>query len=336
GLLATAPGGRPLLAALGGGALLALAQAVIEQRTVKGTQFTRLVHGRAGPGPLRPGFRTVLVDRTDGGAALDGDRFQGQGLRRITQADAVAQFTHLVGVEGAAVAAAQVAGQLDDAVTDALEAADGQAHGLPQAAHLAVATLAQQHAVPRMAFVTMDLDDVVEGRWAVFQFDSGAKLLQVLVPDLAKDPADVFTLHTVAGMHERVGQLAVRGEQQQAGGVDVQASHAHPARALEARQLLEHGGTTFRILVRGHQPFRLVVDQHPGFLWRAGHGDEAAAVDFHAVAVVDLCADLRHFAVDADFSGGDAFLDAAAGAQARVGQHLVQAFGDLGHAGGVA
>src|SRR5690606_2641139 len=52
--------------------------------------------------------------------------------------------------------------------------------------------------------------------------------------------------------------------------------------------------------------------------------------------VVDLCADLRHFAVDADFSGGDAFLDAAAGAQARVGQHLVQAFGDLGHAGGVA
>src|SRR5690606_8530946 len=146
GLLATDPGGRPLLAALGGGALLALAQAVIEQRTVKGTQFTRLVHGRAGPGPLRPGFRTVLVDRTDGGAALDGDRFQGQGLRRITQADAVAQFTHLVGAEGAVVATAQGAGQLGGAGTGALAAAGGPAEGLAPAAHLAGAPPAPQRA----------------------------------------------------------------------------------------------------------------------------------------------------------------------------------------------
>jgi hypothetical protein len=39
-------------------------------------------------------------------------------------------------------------------------------------------------------------------------------------------------------MHHRVGDLAVGGQQQQAGGVDVEAADRDPARALQARQRL--------------------------------------------------------------------------------------------------
>src|SRR5690606_41824033 len=53
------------------------------------------------------------------------------------------------------------------------------------------------------------------------------------------DALPIFDL--VGGVHHRVGQLAIGGEQQQAGGVDVQAAHGDPARALERRQGIEDG-----------------------------------------------------------------------------------------------
>src|SRR5690348_18063118 len=51
------------------------------------------------------------------------------------------------------------------------------------------------------------------------------------------DPAttEIYTLslHDALPIYQRVGQLAVGGEQQQAGGVDVQATHGDPARRSE-------------------------------------------------------------------------------------------------------
>src|SRR5690606_10484211 len=138
-------------------------------------------------------------------------------------------------------------------------------------------------------------------------------------------------LDAAGRMHQGIGQLAVGGQQQQAGGVDVQAADRHPARALQSRQRLEHGGAALGILTGGQFALGLVVQQYRRRFAQGG-GDEGLAVQFDAVAAAHGLPDLGDFAVDPHQALGDALLEGAAGTQAGLGQHLVQAF--LGARGG--
>src|SRR5690606_22098125 len=187
-----------------------------------------------------------------------------------------------------------------------------------------------RHLEPLVGIGAADALDLVELRRAVFQRDAAAQA----VDDLFRHgllalgrayAADVFAFDLERGVHHRVGQLAVGGEQQQAGGVDVQAADRDPARALERGQGLEDGRAALGIFAGGDFAFGLVVDQHARRIGQ-GAGDEDLAVEFDAVAALDAHSGLRDLAVDLDQAVGDALLQRAARAQAGLGQHLVQAF----------
>ena len=117
--------------------------------------------------------------------------------------------------------------------------------------------------------------------------------LDDLVGHFAVHAAEVFALELRSAVHQRVGQFAVGGQQQQAGGVDVQAADGDPARTLQARQLFEHGRAAFGIVAGGHHAFGLVVDQHFGLFAAVGGDDELLAVQLDAVAGVHAHAERR-------------------------------------------
>src|SRR5690606_11660860 len=131
----------------------------------------------------------------------------------------------------------------------------------------------------------------------------GLEFLDDLVGYLAVYAAQVFAFEPAPGMHQRVGQVAVGGQQQQPGGVDVEPAHGDPARTFQARQLFEHGGATVGIVAGGQHAFGLVVDQHLGVVAAVGGHDELLAVHDHAVAGFHAHADFGGGAVQLDFAG---------------------------------
>src|SRR6185437_4776269 len=184
---------------------------------VVGAQFARLVLSAGPGGGAGTAFGAVLRD-TAAGTTLVQDRAQGQYRLGGAQAGGLAQLLDAFGVQRFAFATPQVARQFDPAIADALEPADQEALRVPQAANLAIAALADHHAEPAVAATAADHRDVVEAGRAVVQFDAGFQALDDLVGHLAVHAAQVFALHAALGVHQAVGQLAVGGQQQQAGG----------------------------------------------------------------------------------------------------------------------
>lgn len=76
----------------------------------------------------------------------------------------------------------------------------------------------------------------IETGRAIFQFDPAAQTLQDLVRNFAQDPHRILALDFVGGVHKAVGEFAVVGEQHQAGGVQIQASHSDPSAPVQAWQ----------------------------------------------------------------------------------------------------
>ena len=138
--------------------------------------------------------------------------------------------------------------------------------------------------------------------------------------------AKVLAFDLIAGVHQRVGQLAVSGQQQQAAGVHVQTSDRDPASAGQSRQLIEYSGTTFRVVTRGKKTFGLVKAMTCAFsrwsvattYWRPSTSTRSP---LETLAPISAVSPLRlHLAVL------NALLQHAARAQAGVCQHLVQTF----------
>ena len=217
-----------------------------------------------------------------------------------------------------------VFGQEGGAVAHALEAAHFQALGLPQAAHLAVATFHQDHVVPAVAAFATGFLDVGKMGHAVFQFHTFTQALQLFRGDLAVDAAGVLAVDAVGRVHHRVGQFTVAGQQKQAGGVDIQAANGNPALVLQFRQIVENGGSAFRVGTGGDLAFRLVVDQgaethrlfnYPPFL----------VIHLDDVAGPGLVAQARRFAIQAQFARCNALFQATPGTNPGGGQDLLDA-----------
>ena len=264
--------------------------------------------------------------------ALADHRLQGQHRRMILQTEALAQGFDLLGVHFYAMAALEQAGQGDVAVTHALQAADLVALRFPQTTDFAIAAFRQHDLKPGVRIAGTDAFDLVELRRTVVQRDAAREPVDDVVRYFAMDAADILALDLAGRMHQRIGQFAVGGQQQQAGGVDVQATDGDPARALQARQRFEDGRAALGVFARGDFAFGLVVDQHARrFGQRAG--DEGLAVDLDAIAARHRLAGACDLAVDLDQAVGDALFKRAARTEAGLGEHLVQTLLDL--AGGV-
>src|SRR5690606_21589034 len=196
----------------------------------------------------------------------------------------------------------QLAREADLAVAHAREAADLAALRLPQATHFAVAAFLDHDLEPVVGVGATDALDLVELRRAVLQRHAAGEAVDdvvrhALLAFRGAHAHHVLALDLVRRMHHRVGDLAVGGQQQQAGGVDVQAAVRYPARTRRARLRFEDGRPALGILAVGDLALGLVVDEHARRLGQ-GRGDEGLAVELDAVARADALADLGDLAVD--------------------------------------
>ncbi|MBV6412431.1 MAG: hypothetical protein OMOMHJEC_00203 [Xanthomonadales bacterium] len=237
------------------------------------------------------------------------------------------QACDLLGLEFAVPATFQILAEFDDAVAHAFQSADLGADRFPQSPHLALAAFADEDLEPLVAAFAAERLDLLEVRWAIFQFDARPQSLQGLVGDLAVHAHQVLAFDLARRMHQPVREFAVGGEQQQAGGVEVKPADHDPARPLEPRQAVEHGRATFGIDGRGDLALGLVVTEHPRPLVSDRAHHELAPVQAHRLAVAQGRADGRRTTVDLDLATQHALLDHSPRAEPGLGEQLLQAFG---------
>src|SRR5262249_10349708 len=132
----------------------------------------------------------------------------------------------------------------------------------------------------------------------------------------------VFALELGARMHQRVGELARIGEEQQPGGVEVQPPDIHPAAGTDRRELCENRGTTLRVAARDQLADRLVIRDDAGCGLARRHLDRLA-VQLDGVARRDTVAELRDQAVDLDPTGFDPALDFTPRSETRGGENFL-------------
>ena len=111
--------------------------------------------------------------------------------------------------------------------------------------------------------------------------------------------------------------------EQQALGVDVEATDRLPLALRQARQAPEHRRAVLRIVVRHHLAGRLVVS-HDARRRRHDAHLHRLAVDLDVVAERDALADVRRLPVDARSASRIQLLHVAARADAGLRQHFVQ------------
>ena len=248
------------------------------------------------------------------------------GLGLVRQVDQAAQVVHLGQFQLLPAAAGDAAIQLDVAVADTHQAAHLHFLGFPQAAHFPVAALGQGDVEPLVQPFTAGRLDLVELGHAVFQLHALAQALQHGFGDLAKDAHRVFPLHFVARVHQAVRQFTVGGEQQETGGVDVEAADRNPAGAIHLGQTIKHGGTSFRIVAGAHLPFGLVVGQHAADHFLCGAGLDLVAIHPDHGVHFDAIPQRGDLAIHADPTCGDQGLHLTTGALTRAGQYFLQFF----------
>src|SRR5690606_37315822 len=248
--------------------LAATAAATVLAHVVEAAQLAALVGGVVA---VDVGL-AALADAHGGlgRAALADHRLQGQGGGgAVLELELLAQRLDLLLRQLLRLPTQQLAREADLAVAHALEAADLAALRFPQATHFAVAAFLDHDLEPVVGVGATDALDLVELRRAVLQRHAAGEAVDdvvrhALLAFRGAHAHHVLALDLVRRMHHRVGDLAVGGQQQQAGGVDVQPADGDPARTLQARQRLEHGRAAFGILAGGDLAHRLAVTGHAG------------------------------------------------------------------------
>lgn len=227
--------------------------------------------------------------------------------------------------------------QDDIGEADTNQAADLETHGLPEAADLAIAALAQQDVKPAVsALADAGLDDLLEVGRAVVQFDTVYQALEGLLRYLAQDTHGIFPLDCLGGVHKLVSQIAIIGQQQQAGGIDVQAAHGDPAPLFQGGQMAKDGGAALGIMAGDDLALRLVVGDDTQGLGAGWGQPQVAAIQADPIPRGDAVTQLGDLAIDLDPSRLDPALDLTPRAESGVGQDLLDAdwHGAAGFGGG--
>jgi hypothetical protein len=71
--------------------------------------------------------------------------------------------------------------------------------------------------------------------------------------------APVFTLQSTRGMHQLMRQVAIGGKKKQARRVDIQSTHADPARRTQPGQVIEYSWPSLTIGARAYFAGWLVI-----------------------------------------------------------------------------
>ena len=129
-------------------------------------------------------------------------------------------------------------------------------------------------------------------------------------------------------MRQTVRQLAVVGQQQQAGRIDVEAAHVVQTLGVVGDQV-GNRGAALRVAHRGHRADRLIDGQHDMLRLIEDQALPVHVNDLlrrvHAHALVT-----DHGAIDAHAAVGDHLFGRAPGCDASLGEYLLQAHSTLG------
>jgi len=216
--------------------------------------------------------------------------------------------------------------QREGTIGQADQPVDLQAHRFQHLADLAVLALGQGDGDPEVGHRRPFLGLVQLGlQRAVAHAVDGHAVLQgveLVLGDAAMGAGAIAAHDAGLGRLQRPGQLAVIGQQQQALGIQVQATDGdQPGQA--GWQGLEHRRAALRVLVGGHQADGLVIAEQAGRLGLAHHlaidGEDIARLHLHSRGG-------QGAAVDGHAPGLDQPLDIAARGDARPGQGLGDSF----------
>ena len=208
---------------------------------------------------------------------------------------------------------------------DAGEREPGETHDreprrVAHAADLLVSPLVDRHLEPRLARFVTNHPHLRGGSLAIVELDAVHPALDVLLLHLAGDLDDVRLRNLAARVQEPLREVAVVGHQQDAAGVEVEASDGVHARGNAADQVLDRG-PPFRVVQRRHHQARLVDDEvHQVF------SDEPPSVDLDLVdAGVGTGPELgHHVPVHSHASAGDQRLGVPSRRDACAREYLLQ------------
>ncbi len=165
--------------------------------------------------------------------------------------------------------------------------------------------------------------DRFEARRPILQLNPAGQTREDLRRHLATHTHCILALDLRGRMHQPIGQLAVVGEEQQTARIDIQSSHGDPFAALGPRQMLEHGGPSFGILLRHHFAVGLVVEQHLITALADAVQSDRLTIDTDRFITLHRRADGSGLTVNRDAAGLNPGFDLAPRAVAGLGQELV-------------
>ena len=180
----------------------------------------------------------------------------------------------------------KIARQLDGSVAHALQPAHTGTDRLENAPHLAVAPFPQGDPVPAVGAVAGSFQrDALERSGSVIQMDA---LLQFFNIYGALHSRQILALDLIAWVHQPIRELAVVGEEQEPGAVQVEPSNGDPSARRKPRK---HGRPPLRIAA-GHQlAYRLVVQEDSA---RAPLQFDALAINGDLVCTRGALAEARY------------------------------------------
>src|SRR6185312_9920953 len=289
--------------------------------------------------PRRLGAGLAGAERGIGGAAGQANcrglgqlaveidaRFIGEAL-----AELLAQHA---GTDHLDAADRQVA-ELERAEAHADQAVDREAERPEDVLDLAVLAFAQRQDKPDIAALLTLQRRFDRAIFHAIDLETILERIELRLGDAAKGADAIFAQPAGGRQLEHTLEAAIVGEQQQAFGVDVEASDGDDTRQALLFERLEDGGAAFRVLLGDHEAGGLVVEPDAGAL----AGLQRLAIDLHLVLFGDVeSGGADHLAVDGDAAVLDPELGVTARAEAGAGDDFGKPVAgkgrsDIGHLG---
>jgi len=104
--------------------------------------------------------------------------------------------------------------------------------------------------------------DRFEAGQTVGEHDAGGQLFRLHLRHFAQHPHRILAIQSEARMHQRVGEIARVGEDQQSAGVVVEPPDRQPLAVAQPGQRIEHRSASARVVMTDDLALGLVIEQY--------------------------------------------------------------------------
>ena len=213
-------------------------------------------------------------------------------------------------------------GQVSDA--DAIEGDDLMIQCLHHAADFPLLAFVDGDGEDAFVFAFLEKLSLGRGGFVTFPGDIEAfgKLFDLVALGFSADLDDVFLLWGGGRMHDEVGELAIIGQDEKAGGIEVQPTDGEEAAVL-LRDELQNGFSSLRIIERADIASGFVEKEIMVFLVFA---DDLLAVHADVVRLKAGKTEGNRLPIDLDTALADEFLGLSSGAVAQGREDFLDSF----------